>query len=562
MENEITERALKSKNANVRRAAERYSVKSFSTASEKYEALGKLAKGTGVTGEDIIRARAAAIVSQFDNAVKKKSQTFLRYTENLRKEFAAAKDRLGTQAVNFIDSVYEKDGIEGIENFAKEAEFEYSKEDINVSVENFAAEISNSMKKSGMKISVEVYYDSGEDALRGKWVKNAKSGKTEIYLNGAVLRGSEAAAWVLSHELFHEAAINNAGLSERIISAFEAAGIYDESAYEAYEELYRENYEKEYENLSEAEKAKTTLEEYAERYVNEEIAADLMQKVLGSEELAEMFAAKAETKDLNFIAKFIRNFIEKIKGAFGKSGANERFLYNADSICGIFERAVKEKDNKKSSATTEQKFKLVGKNKNGIEVYETSEEIRSLSKKEKIQKFFDIMQNEYKGRTAKFVKNGKAYYARFADVDVRKNAYGDKLSDSRGKNAKLNLEADGDIFSLVENSVYKNSKSEIGKKNKAHRNVTEWDYFLKTVQIDGTTFDLVANVRKANNKQFIYYLKLTENKNITLSTPRGSSQLGSVKVGTQQRYDDIVSQKVKMSIGKTKKTQKNLMTVK
>lgn len=137
-----------------------------------------------------------------------------------------------------------------------------------------------------------------------------------------------------------------------------------------------------------------------------------------------------------------------------------------------------------------------GENKDGIEVYETSEEIKKLPYTERQQRFFDIMKNEYRGRTAKFVRNGHAYYATFEESDVNKNIYGDKRSDPKGWKAKINVGADGNIFELVENARYNGSKPEKGKKIAAHRGVGFWDYFIKNVQIDDTVNDLVANVRK------------------------------------------------------------------
>jgi len=164
-------------------------------------------------------------------------------------------------------------------------------------------------------------------------------------------------------------------------------------------------------------------------------------------------------------------------------------------------------------------YSFKGINKYDIEVYETSKDTLSLSWKDRKERFLDVMSNEYAGRTAKFVRNGHAYYATFDKVDVKKNIYGDTKSDDKGRDAKINAGADGDIFELVENAQYDGSKPEKGKKNKAHNGVGYWDYFIKKVQINGTVFDLVANVRKKASGEFVYSLQLNEDKNTKAAPP-------------------------------------------
>lgn len=178
---------------------------------------------------------------------------------------------------------------------------------------------------------------------------------------------------------------------------------------------------------------------------------------------------------------------------------------------------IKLASNKTPTANPDIRYSLRGKNKDGIEVYETSDAIKKLSYDERKKAFLDIMQNQYRGRTAKFVRNGHAYYAQFEEIDVRKNIYGDKKSDDKGWKAKINVGANGDIFELVENAQYYRSLPEKGKKITAHSNVGYWDYFIKTVQIDNTVFDLLANVRKKSDGDYVYSIQLNENKKIKAS---------------------------------------------
>lgn len=177
-------------------------------------------------------------------------------------------------------------------------------------------------------------------------------------------------------------------------------------------------------------------------------------------------------------------------------------------------------------------YELVGKNKDGIEVYETGEDIKKMSYKERMESFMDIMRNEYAGRTAKFSDGNNTYYAKFDEADLRKNVYGDKKSSQKGWKAKINTGADGSIFELVENATYNGGKTERGKKAQAHQNLTGWEYFVKTVQIDGQVYDLLANVRKKPDGEFVYSIQLNENKN-KASAPPLQYQNGTAKANNR-----------------------------
>ncbi len=163
----------------------------------------------------------------------------------------------------------------------------------------------------------------------------------------------------------------------------------------------------------------------------------------------------------------------------------------------------------------------ISETRDGIEAYETSEEIRRMPYRQRMEAFMDIMRSEYRGRTAKFVgANGEVYYAKFDGADLRKNIYGDKKSSPRGWRAKINTGADGNIFELIENARHSGSSAEQGKHTAAHRGLTGWEYFVKTVQIDGKMYDLLANVRKKPEGEYVYSIQLGESKNEASALPR------------------------------------------
>lgn len=183
----------------------------------------------------------------------------------------------------------------------------------------------------------------------------------------------------------------------------------------------------------------------------------------------------------------------------------------------LAEKEAREQTEQQTDAATagEVRSMLIGTNDNGIEVYETSKETKGLTWKQRIAKYLDLMQNQYAGRTARFLRNGHFFYAVFDKDDLRKPVYGDKRSGSKAKKSLINTLADGDVFDLVEDSQYLDS----AKDTKNHKNTDYFDYFAKTVQIDGKVFDIRVDVKKQYSVDggYTYTIKLVENSTIKAS---------------------------------------------
>ncbi len=172
------------------------------------------------------------------------------------------------------------------------------------------------------------------------------------------------------------------------------------------------------------------------------------------------------------------------------------------------------------------RYSLSGYTADGIEVYETSEEVLNLPWKERKKRYLSFIEKQYRGRTAKFERNGHVYYAEFDRQNASKAIFGDSRSDDAGRDALINTGADGYVFELVENSNYDGS----GKDKKGHNNTDYFDYFIKTVQIDGKVFDLLADVKKqyGGDEGYVYTIRLRENKNIKASPiQRGQALLNN-----------------------------------
>ncbi len=203
----------------------------------------------------------------------------------------------------------------------------------------------------------------------------------------------------------------------------------------------------------------------------------------------------------------------------------------------IFEKVYREIKSSPKAEGESVRYSLTGVDENGIEIYETSEEVKKLSFSERKQAYLDIIKNEYSGRTAKFVRNGHTYYAEFDKNSIRKPVYGDKRSSTDGVKALAKVGADGDIFNLIENSQYSRSKSN----TKDHTDADYFDYFVKTVQIDGKKYDLIADVEKKYSADggYIYSLALRDHKKTEASPAHGTPAKGPVKGAGNASTDSI-----------------------
>lgn len=280
----------------------------------------------------------------------------------------------------------------------------------------------------------------------------------------------------------------------------------------------------------------------------EEVIADACETVL-TEPTAIQQLASDNMPLAKKIRKWLNDFFRKIKSAFaGLEAVHDEakaMTEYMDELRAMWDdalsEAVRNRANKNAAENSDGKtaYSYRGVNDDGIEVYETSAETKKLPYSERVKRYAEIMRNEYRGRTAKFMRNGHAYYALFSAADVRKDAYGDKRSDRRGQRAKIGIGADGNIFELVENATYIGSRAEEGKNAYAHKNVKYWDYFVKQVQIDGRRYDVLANVRKRSDNSYVYSIQVNESK----KAPAATQELLSVSERSQSSAAGVMAER-------------------
>ena len=255
----------------------------------------------------------------------------------------------------------------------------------------------------------------------------------------------------------------------------------------------------------------------------EEIVADASQKFFNDEEFI-----KEVTQNRNLgqkILDFINDVIDAIKSLI-KTGSTrqsakaleENLVYfqraRRDYMAGLETASERYKAGYEIEGNEGERFKLIGKDENGIETYETSENVKNLSIKERKNIMLNSLLEEFHGRTAKFEHEGKVDYAVLDEAGIRKGIYGDKKSQNAGYKTKINIGADKNYFELLENSKYYRSSLEQGKTTASgvHDNTLSWDYYLKTIKADGKFYDVLINVRNAGKDQFVYDVSLKGKK--------------------------------------------------
>lgn len=251
------------------------------------------------------------------------------------------------------------------------------------------------------------------------------------------------------------------------------------------------------------------LKEIQENYKNvenanieNELTADLVGEYLFTDE---NFINNLSTEKPNIFKRIyneIKYFVKQVR-----PGSQE--AKQLEKVKRMFDKAYKENV---SVEDTDVRYSLIGKDEAGIEVYETSEEVKQLPYSKRNKLLLESVLKEYKGRTAKFNKNGEIYYAQYNEQGVRKGVYGDKKSDMNGRKAKTNIGADGNYIELAENALYTGTLTEKGKttNNGFHTDAKTWDYYEKTIKSDGKYYDVLINVKDTGNEQYVYDITLKE----------------------------------------------------
>ena len=289
----------------------------------------------------------------------------------------------------------------------------------------------------------------------------------------------------------------------------------------------------------------------------EEIVADASQKFFNDEEFIKEVTANKTLGQK--ILDFIDDVIDAIKSLI-KTGSTRQSAKALEENMVYFQRARRAymaglevaseryKAGYDVRSDSGERFKLIGKDENGIEIYETSEDTKNLSLAERKKKLKDMLLEEWRGRTAKFNIGEKTYYAQMDTQGAKKGIYGDKKSSKSGFESKINIGADKNYFELLENAKYSGTSAEQGKKtsNGAHENVTNWDYFVKTIKADGQLYDVLINVRNKDNGNYVYDVTVKNKKAESPGNARSALYQGDSVPNTIQDSNSHVKTKFQL----------------
>lgn len=397
-------------------------------------------------------------------------------------------------------------------------EIGYKKAEIPGSKKKTVAEVNNAAKYLGKTI---VWFE-GAVQVNGQYrlTNGYRAPDGTIYVN---INSRDPLMVTFGHEMFHDLVADSkySGLIDTLVENPDYADMV-KGMMNAKTELYERN--------------GIELDPNA---AAEEVAADISGDLLGSRDMLEYIGAR-NTEAATGIKGFLNRILKKLKG---KPSAQEAYNRLSESQKALLDGMEGKAE---TGVNGSESFSLIDVAPNGMEIYETSLATQQLSESQKKKQYLALIKNQYRGRTARLERNGHVVYVRPDIQEAGKPIYGDRRSTANGAKALRNSLADGDVFDLLENAEYDRSSRD----TKNHKNADYFDYYVKTVQIDGKVYDLVADVKRAyGNSDGLYYtLYLVDNatkKAVVSQRPQtlGSSEpITASEMGSNSFSADMVPQ--------------------
>lgn len=397
-------------------------------------------------------------------------------------------------------------------------EIGYKKAEIPGSKKKAVAEVNNAAKYLGKTI---VWFE-GAVQVNGQYrlTNGYRAPDGTIYVN---INSRDPLMVTFGHEMFHDLVADSkySGLIDTLVENPDYADMV-KGMMNAKTELYERN--------------GIELDPNA---AAEEVAADISGDLLGSRDMLEYIGAR-NTEAATGIKGFLNRILKKLKG---KPSAQEAYNRLSESQKALLDGMEGKAE---TGVNGSESFSLIDVAPNGMEIYETSLTTQQLSESQKKKQYLALIKNQYRGRTARLERNGHVVYVRPDIQEAGKPIYGDRRSTANGAKALRNSLAEGDVFDLLENAEYDRSSRD----TKNHKNADYFDYYVKTVQIDGKVYDLVADVKRAyGNSDGLYYtLYLVDNttkKAVVSQRPQtlGSSEpITASEMGSNSFSADMVPQ--------------------
>ncbi|MBQ3426031.1 MAG: hypothetical protein IJH37_02670 [Clostridia bacterium] len=188
------------------------------------------------------------------------------------------------------------------------------------------------------------------------------------------------------------------------------------------------------------------------------------------------------------LAKRIANRLKNITGTITTSDGDVLTRREAQEMREQLLSAVAVAvNNREQKGNPDTRYKFVGKTFDGRSIYKTNYPDNT-PKSIKQQDLIEIIQNSWAEQPIRLsiVENGvvKNIEARFdPDLsdhsDLAKIAYGNKKGN--GSERRITLDLGSDLYQIASESRHNGSKAETGKNNDAHKDVSQWHYFITNV---------------------------------------------------------------------------------
>jgi hypothetical protein len=374
----------------------------------------------------------------------------------------------------------------------------------NVSMSSSMINAYRTLAKSfGVEISLEENIKDSEDKEVNGYYKNGT-----IHIS---MKSDSPVIDVLKHEVTHHIQVNSprqyAAFKKYVLDEF-----YNSNLAEYENKLNK--YMNDYKDISRAEAEDELLADATDVFWKGDADAEAAVKTLveKNRSLGETIlkAIKSTVDKLNTLSK---NVITALKGEYrGKWLEELGILEKAQEMwtdalmnpeIDKFEEAINNND--------EIKFMYKGKNKDGVEIYSISTEVAKLSGKDKKALAKNKNKADVKIEKVHFISKEEEYDAKFDKKFLGEDIYGDKKTKPhKTYNKKINLMIEGDLLNVLKDAQYYDSSEDHDEKHGP--DVVGWDYFKKTIIIDGAEYRVRINVKKKVDGNYIYSTHFMKNE--------------------------------------------------
>ena len=420
-------------------------------------------------------------------------------------------------------------------------------------------------------VNLRVYIDRDAASENGQFIAGRNGGT--IFINLAARPFGDNAYGInqyvvstLSHELTHWLKANNREaydiLEEAVKSDLQKNNTFEKRVSTEKEILLKTHENELKESGKTDDEVKAEMEKYSKKkdldeIALEEVVARACEDMLNDSNTMKEVLSYADQEGLTKLQAALNKWFDHIREFFhdlmsGFHAPNEVVNDLQDSYAHLKElwvKGVKEAiaENRKAQKTTKDKAVTSVKKSemfsvkltpDGIEEYILSAKTKNMTFSQRIQEVRNLINSDYIGKTAKFWRNGHAYYAQFMPSGISKNLFGDSKSSPTGYKAKVSIAANGELFELAEAARYTHSLAEkTGKKGKAHKNSERWDYFVKSIKFEGAYYNVLINVQKVKGDRYVYSIVMKKAPTLHKQLSSSNSKVGaSDKIVTYDGY--------------------------